>query len=37
MLKEGTDYQFFNLNDGEMTGIALMVKGYEYVIYHIFI
>ena len=34
MLKEGTDYQFFNLNDGEMTGIALMIKGYEDVIYH---
>ena len=34
MLKEGTDYQFFNLNDGELTGVALMVEGYEDVIYH---
>lgn len=34
MLEEKKDYQFINLNDGELTGVALMVEGYEDVIYH---
>ena len=34
MFKESVDYHFINLNDGELTGIALSVEGYEDVIYH---
>jgi len=36
MLEEGVDFHYvdLNLDDSKLTGIALMVKGYENVLYH---
>jgi hypothetical protein len=32
--KEGTDFNFFEFDKSELTGIELYIKGYEGVIYH---
>ena len=34
MLKEGVDYHFFDFKDSDITGIELLMKEYQGVIYH---
>jgi len=34
MLEEGVDYQFVDLNDSKLTGVAIIKGEYEGVLYH---